>query len=616
MKILAVSHYYPPHIGGLEIVAEKLAVSLSAAGHTVSVVTFAGGGEQRGVETKNGVTVYRVGGLNFFESTFGIPFPIGGIGLIFRIWKEVKNADAIHLHDVFYQSSWVTLVFVALYRRPLFLTQHVGYVSHPNQMVMLVQKLVYATFGKALFTYATKIISYNKIVTAFLKEQGVSSSKVLELRNGIQISAYQKVSAEEKEKLRIAHGLPVDRPLALFVGRFVPKKGYDKLFAARDAAYDLVFVGSGTFPEEWKKESGVHYLGPQTPEALRSIYALADMFVFPATGELFTLVMQEAMASSLPIITTNEPAYYEYGLDDSRISLVPAEPDALKQAMQKVAGDLSLQKEMGEYSRKIAEEWFDWDTNSTPVLDLYSAIEKKKQTGLQSVLVTTSWDDGHVLDIRLAELLKKYGIKGTLYISPRDHEFAPSLLLTPEQVKELHRDFEIGAHTLTHRPLPTLSRVSANYEIIGSKQYLEELIGAPVVSFCYPRGEYQEEHVSDVEDAGFTLARTVKRFTYDVGDSPYTLPTTIHAYDHFSDIWGVLRLAHWNPFQFWKLYRNWEAQALAMFDEVQKKGGIFHLWGHSWEVDNHGDWERLESVLKYIGNREGVRYVTNAELLQ
>jgi len=51
-----------------------------------------------------------------------------------------------------------------------------------------------------------------------------------------------------------------------------------------------------------------------------------------------------------------------------------------------------------------------------------------------------------------------------------------------------------------------------------------------------------------------------------------------------------------------------------MFDKVMEDGGIFHLWGHSWEVDGHGDWEKLEDVLRYISRKKGVRYVVNGEL--
>ena len=49
---------------------------------------------------------------------------------------------------------------------------------------------------------------------------------------------------------------------------------------------------------------------------------------------------------------------------------------------------------------------------------------------MKKTIVTTSWDDGHKLDLKLAALLKKYNIKGTFYISPHDNEFSKNELLS------------------------------------------------------------------------------------------------------------------------------------------------------------------------------------------
>ena len=59
---------------------------------------------------------------------------------------------------------------------------------------------------------------------------------------------------------------------------------------------------------------------------------------------------------------------------------------------------------------------------------------------------------------------------------------------------------------------------------------------------------------------------------------------------------------------------EWDALAKAMFDQVIKEGGIYHIWGHSWEIDEHDDWEPLENVFRYIGANPKVSYVTNGEL--
>jgi peptidoglycan/xylan/chitin deacetylase (PgdA/CDA1 family) len=229
-------------------------------------------------------------------------------------------------------------------------------------------------------------------------------------------------------------------------------------------------------------------------------------------------------------------------------------------------------------------------------------------------VVTTSWDDGHRLDPRLAVLLEKYQVPGTFYIAPRNVEFDPADRLPPEGVRELGERFEIGGHTLSHHRLPFLNAEAAREEIRAGKAELEDIIGAPIVSFCYPRGEYTRHHVQMTAQAGFALARTVRRNTLDPGPA-LEMGTTVNAYAHRTDGPLALRLARFRPSTAAELYLEWDRLAITWFDRCLRDGGVFHLWGHSWEVDARGDWHRLERVLDHISGRPGVTYVANRELL-
>ena len=232
---------------------------------------------------------------------------------------------------------------------------------------------------------------------------------------------------------------------------------------------------------------------------------------------------------------------------------------------------------------------------------------------MKTVILTTSWDDGHKDDIRLARMLKEHGLKGTFYISPRNHEFARQDLLTSQEIKNMSRDFEIGAHTLTHPRLPMISAAQAEEEIFDSKALLEEITGKEVKTFCYPYGYYAKEHVQLVKNAGYRYARTVARYKFGL-DNPYEAGTSVHAYNH-----GRLDLGRFSYFAKFRpakalQYAEWDALACAMFDRVLREGGIYHLWGHSWEVDKYKHWDQLERVFRYISVHPQVEYVTNGEL--
>jgi peptidoglycan-N-acetylglucosamine deacetylase len=232
---------------------------------------------------------------------------------------------------------------------------------------------------------------------------------------------------------------------------------------------------------------------------------------------------------------------------------------------------------------------------------------------LQGVFVTTSWDDGHILDHRLAELLDHYGLRGTFYVAPRNVELPRQERLRNRDLQTLARQVEIGGHTLTHLRLTSLPDAVARKELVEGKDTLEQVIGVPVRCFCYPGGEYSHQHPAMVREAGFELARTARRGVTGLS-LRYETHTTVHAYRHLVDGPAAIRLAGGDLKRAGQIYWNWDVLAMTMFEQVLTTGGVFHLWGHSWEIEQNNDWDRLERVLSYIGNRSNVRYLENGEL--
>lgn len=237
---------------------------------------------------------------------------------------------------------------------------------------------------------------------------------------------------------------------------------------------------------------------------------------------------------------------------------------------------------------------------------------------MKDIIVTTSWDDGHVLDERLAELLKKYGIKGTFYISPKDRELKSADRMKSAQIKKLSRDFEIGSHTMTHPVMTELTDRQIKSELVRSRDYLKKVTGKAVKSFCYPRGAYKQSMLPLVEAAGYTYARTTKN--YELGKPADRLQAGASIEVHRmaiprlpKELLDVFLYSDKRPDQF---FRNltWKGRAINMFDRVTLEGGVFHLWGHSWVIDREKKWDQLEEVLAYIHARPGVRYLTNGQL--
>ena len=124
---------------------------------------------------------------------------------------------------------------------------------------------------------------------------------------------------------------------------------------------------------------------------------------------------------------------------------------------------------------------------------------------MEKAVVTTSWDDGHPFDLKLAEMLVKYDIPATFYIPI---ERAKRGCMNPDEIREIGESFDIGGHTYHHVKLPRVSIEEAEKEIVESKRRLEEITGSELLSFCYPYGKFNDQVIGIVKGAGFIGART------------------------------------------------------------------------------------------------------------
>jgi len=370
--VLLVSHHYPPHIGGLGLVVQKQAESLVQSGYQVDVLTSRYGQIRDVDRGRAGIHIIGIPCSHILERVLNIPFPLFSPSLIWRAWRSVRTAQLVHIHDVFYLSSWVAGGIALILRKPMLVTQHVAMVEHSNLLVTLVQRLVYATFGRLLFSAARKVVVYNQNVQSFLRSMGVPAGRILFLTNGIDTAAFRPAAQDERAAIRARFGLPQGASLVLFVGRLVEKKGYHILLAARDPAYGLVFVGPGPIPKDGRVE-GVHWMGPLDQDQTAQLFRACDLFAFPAVGEIFTLVMQEAMASGLPVVTTDDPAYCD-SIVSGCITVARRDADSFRAAIARTLRDPAVLSRLSLESREVAVRSFDWRRNFLALELVYAEI--------------------------------------------------------------------------------------------------------------------------------------------------------------------------------------------------------------------------------------------------
>lgn len=236
-------------------------------------------------------------------------------------------------------------------------------------------------------------------------------------------------------------------------------------------------------------------------------------------------------------------------------------------------------------------------------------------------IVTTSWDDGNPHDLEIAELLRARGLPGTFYVPLRG--LHGSAVLAGSDLRSLaSQGFEIGGHGVTHAELPGCQPRALEREVSASKQRLEDTLGASVAMFAYPRGRHNRKVIEAVKQAGYLGARTTRMLASDFDFDPYRMPTSVQVYPHtrIAYLKNLLRNSYFGRAWTYLVHptrtRDWAGLAKAIFDSILTKGGIWHLYGHSWEIHQHGLWDALSDVLSYVTRRSGVLYLSNCAILE
>ena len=204
---------------------------------------------------------------------------------------------------------------------------------------------------------------------------------------------------------------------------------------------------------------------------------------------------------------------------------------------------------------------------------------------LNKKIVTLSFDDNKIHDVRFSDVLDKYGVKCTFNVNSisigRDGHIDKAFL------RDLSKRHEIASHTVSHTQfLPDKGMDEIIYQVFEDKKAIEDMVGKPIYGFGYPYGQYSKEMMDVVKDAGLLYARTINN-TYSFDFKPenfYAWHPTCH-----------------------------QEKALSLMEKWQKaEKGLFYIWGHSREFSE--DWGKLDEILSRLKEIPGVEYLTNIEV--
>ncbi len=362
-------------IGGAEMMLYQLLKNIDLSSYEPCIITFV---KNRGW---------------LLESILGLNVPVYNINVrskadVLSIWKIhrlIKTIKPEILQTYPFSSDFVGRV-----------------VGSWNQVPVIISSIHSVTFGGKIkehairYTdkYALKATAICEAAADIMKKKNlVSADKLKVIYNGIELKDFSiKLTIDEKEKIRHSLGLITTDFFLLAVGRLSPPKGYSFLFEAISLlqkkghrVVKLVIAGDGELRNALEKQveqlnikDSVFFLG--LTDDIPRLMASADTLVLSSLWEGLPIVVLEAMASQLPVVSTSVGGIPELVIEKETGFLVsPQNPQRLADALEKmVLLPVNERKNMGLKGRERVVTHFTIDKMVAAYEQLYMDCLQEK----------------------------------------------------------------------------------------------------------------------------------------------------------------------------------------------------------------------------------------------
>lgn len=324
MKILFVTHRYPPHTGGVETHVKEIATRLVDRGHDVTVFSADAGSDVPSSEFDSGVRVQR------FRS-----FSMGGAFYVApqMAWAVRRSeAHVVHAHN--YHAFPLFFAALGVSDERFVVTTHYHGESASGFRDALLS--LYRPFGRWAIRKADEVIAVSEWEREQLREEfGVDASVI---PNGVDVERFADAEPEKRK-----------RPYLLCVGRLEEYKGIQHVVRAlpKLPGYDLVIAGSGPYRDELEQivlEEGVsdrvEFLGYVDDERLPGLYAGAEVYVTLSEFESYGLTVAEALAAKTPCVVREAGALRDWESYSAVESVTTPSRNAVSGAIQSSVGQV------------------------------------------------------------------------------------------------------------------------------------------------------------------------------------------------------------------------------------------------------------------------------------
>lgn len=370
--ILLLSYEFPPLGGGGGVVVKHLCETLHKKyGHTFDLVTMGYKGLPK-EEQQGAIHVYRVPCLRAKKELCTTPEMLSYLIPAFLKAEQLMlthKYDLAHVHFILPTGN-LGLALKWLNRLPYIISTHgsdlPGYNPDRFNLLHVLLKPFWTLFIRNAKLVLTPSESLRSLL---LRSWKGTPSKVKAIHWGIDIPDTPK-----KKVNRI-----------LFAGRLFERKGAQylieavKLLKLKD--WDVTIVGDGPMRKQLEQQAkgyqNITFTGWLPREKLQKLYATSKIFVFPSTAESFGMVLAEAMAAEMAVITSNDSACPEV-VGDTGILVPPQDAHRIADALRTLIAHPSEITRLGKRARKRVLSRFTWGQCATQYHELYQKFSRTR----------------------------------------------------------------------------------------------------------------------------------------------------------------------------------------------------------------------------------------------
>jgi len=296
--------------------------------------------------------------------------------------RVVPTVDAVNTHLPFIYPTYAGAQMALRAGVPLFYHQHGGFNPGSLRFRSMKKKLYLNLFEKPIMKRSTTLIALTEAERRSYRTL-VGDKPCAVIPNGIDITA-ERLHAAERVKERF--GIDPKAPLILFMGRFHPQKGVQRLIEAftlvagrhRDAVLMIAGSDEWNLMGRWRELAQSRQLGDRVlfpgmldGEDKADVLSRADLFALPSLGEGFSMAVLEALASRTAVMLSPGCNFPEAVAAGAGV-VVEAEVNAMAAELSRLLGNPEALRAMGEAARPFVETYYSWDVIADRLVDVYA----------------------------------------------------------------------------------------------------------------------------------------------------------------------------------------------------------------------------------------------------